>query len=62
MCDLLTDGRDVSHDASVLTRSADTAVVMRAYGPFTRPPHTSSIPTYGKKTLLMNTHFSLYTV
>lgn len=27
-----------------LTRSADTAVVMRAYGPLTRPPHTSSMP------------------
>lgn len=26
-----------------LTRSADTAVVMRAYGPLTRPPHTSSM-------------------
>lgn len=27
-----------------LTRSAATAVVIRAYGPFTSPPHTSSIP------------------
>lgn len=28
----------------MLTKSADTAVVMREYGPLTRPPHTSSMP------------------
>lgn len=26
------------------TKSADTAVVMREYGPLTRPPHTNSMP------------------
>lgn len=30
-------------ELDILTKSADTAVVIRAYGPLTRPPHTSSI-------------------
>lgn len=28
----------------MVTRSADTAVVMSEYGPLTRPPHTNSMP------------------
>lgn len=37
-------------ELNTLTKSADTAVVMRAYGPLTRPPHTNSMP--GKHRLI----------
>lgn len=33
-----------------LTKSAETAVVMREYGPLTKPPHTSSIPAISNNT------------
>lgn len=31
-------------ELNTLTKSADTAVVMREYGPLTRHPHTNSMP------------------
>lgn len=31
-------------ELNTLTKSAETAVVMREYGPLTNPPHTSSMP------------------
>lgn len=36
--------QELESEVKQLTRSAETAVVMREYGPLTSPPHTSSIP------------------